>query len=385
MFEFENIQMSKIREIERYRNAERLAKALKHYLTPSNDDISKPRGRIKDQRICQLNAAYKYVCFLEKNIEQLCEKTNNQIPENCHLLHDSVNSGQNGAPIDLMEAPSMRSKLEENGELYMGDIEPFTPTRITNQNIHESSSLSVSTAFASSAINPFRPIKHVRNFDDVDASPILGNQGHYMNENHEFTELNQRSNKRRLVEKSSNEINILPTESMQTDLNNNFLFNLEDQENKFLVKNSVNPRNKSTSNETIYKTPSNELEEDSNGRKSYFLRSTTTRLKYSLLTNMNESKLNKSNSKSNKNKKSQLQSSTASTPSSISSASTTTTTTPIICNTNTCETISNASSNDLDAVNAQNLIKLSLSSSQIAQIFEMNQEMQINQSSFDFV
>lgn len=303
MFEFESIQMNKLREIERYRNAERLAKALKHYLTPSNDETSKPRGRIKDRRICQLNAAYKYVCFLEKNIEQLCLKTNNQIPENCHLLHDSVNSGQNGIQIDLMEAPSMRYKPEENSDFNMDEIEPFTPTRISNQNIHESSSLSVSTAFASSAINTFRPLKHLRNFNDVDASPIFGNQSHYINENDEFTELNQRAVKRRLLEKSNNEMNILSSVNLVKDVNNNFLFNSEDQENQFLVKNQVNKINKPNLIEKIEKTPSNELQEDNNGRKTYFLRSTTTRLKYSLLANSTDKKLNRSNLKKREEQK----------------------------------------------------------------------------------
>ena len=88
MSEMENVQMNKMREIERLRNAERLGKALRPYLQPSsNEETQKTRGRVKDKRICQLNAAYKYVLLLEKSLKELCEKTNEPLSDECRLLH----------------------------------------------------------------------------------------------------------------------------------------------------------------------------------------------------------------------------------------------------------------------------------------------------------
>ena len=228
--------------------------------------------------------------------------------------------------------------------------EPFTPTR--NHLIHESSTLS--TAMNPNLPDSLRqPLKNLRNFENLNASPILGNERHYINDLEEFSEMKLRGNKRRILDKPNQqytqEISI-----NSTDLNNNNL--------------------------------SQDLDKENNNRRPYFFRSTLSRIKSA---QMNELRLNKTIKKeSTTNKKTdKLQTSTAlsTTPSSCSTSSTTTHTTPNVQINKTTEILLNTpSSNDdlIDSLDSQHLFKMSISQSQIANLFnrEINQE---NKTSFD--
>lgn len=166
---------------ERIKNADRLAKSLKTYLNTS--PIKKKRGFQKDARISQLNAAYKYIIHLEDKLTTICNTHNQLTPEDCKLVH---NTNANF---------SYRNRLQNS------DMTPNTPSQ--RNLIHESSTLSGNAASSSPKISldskktpmcsssstaNMMPLKNLMNFENIDASPILGNENHFFEEIENFSE-----------------------------------------------------------------------------------------------------------------------------------------------------------------------------------------------------
>ena len=172
---------------ERVKNADRLAKSLKSYF-PNSPMSSKKRGPPRDARICQLNAAYKYIVHLESNLKSICSRSNQDLPEDCSLVHNTNIQANN---------ISYRRRLENS------DMTPQTPSQQRNHLVHESSTLSGATSASSpstnvlqnpekantSTANSRRALKTLRKFDNIDASPIMGNENHFINENYFLNEM----------------------------------------------------------------------------------------------------------------------------------------------------------------------------------------------------
>lgn len=157
-------QMSALSQEGRFQNAERLAKSLNSYL-PNNEINRRKNGFQKDKRICHLNAAYHYILHLEGNIKDLHSKLNSQAPEDCCLLANTENN----------------SKFFENS-----DMTPTTPAQ--RNTIHESSTISATASGSSSSsidnhtTKSSKVLTTFRNFGNIDASPILGSENHYFND-----------------------------------------------------------------------------------------------------------------------------------------------------------------------------------------------------------
>lgn len=169
---------------ERVKNADRLAKSLKSYITNS-PMTAKKRGPPRDARICQLSAAYKYIVHLESNLKNICNRSNQDLPEDCNLVHNTNIQANN---------LSYRRRLENS------DMTPQTPSQQRNHLVHESSTLSGATSASSPSTNVSNPekantsdgrraFKNLRKFDNIDASPIMGNENHFLSENYFLNEM----------------------------------------------------------------------------------------------------------------------------------------------------------------------------------------------------
>ncbi|CAF0962924.1 unnamed protein product [Brachionus calyciflorus] len=221
------------KDVERIRNAERLARALRPYLSDTFEpqSLSTPatlRGRGKDKRICQLNAAYKYCFNLEKKIQELYAKENVLVPDEFKLVHSTLNSNH-------------------SDQTFLFDDDIFhTPIQKSTSLSTDESTATVSS-IVSSSTNTGVPVTTKRSSILSTISPICGPQDHFIDDGTEEFPV-----KRRRVE-----------DKKKLDLNNNV----------------VNVP-KSNSNEPIL----NNLE----FRKHYFLRSTAIRIK-NALSGVNES------------------------------------------------------------------------------------------------
>ena len=105
----------RISDLERYKNAEKLARALRAYLATGEqqqlDESSKSRGgRTKDKRICQLNAAYKYCAYLEQTIRTLYEGEHMTVPDDCQLLTTLSRREQDEGNSNTPHHPNMITK-----------------------------------------------------------------------------------------------------------------------------------------------------------------------------------------------------------------------------------------------------------------------------------
>lgn len=267
---------------------------------------------------------------------------------------------------------------------------PTTPSERTNL-IHESSTIS-GTASSSSPTSSLesnsnskkpmcstsQPLRSLRNFENVDASPILGNENHFFGEIENFDEFETNIRSRKSPASNPRKRKLITSDSAETDINNNHLFNQninkENQKPSQITsfKSSVPSTPKNEPLNQNLQTPDNRdqnLDPDMvNGRKHYFLRS-TNRLKNMLIANNPVAKSTPVNRKRTPAiKKNQLHSRML--DSSISSTrSTSTATTPSVPNSN----MSTNSSNEFDNIDSKHLIKLNLSQEQVAQLYESNQ------------
>lgn len=377
---------------ERVKNADRLAKSLKSYL--SNSLITtKKRGPPRDARICQLNAAYKYIVHLETNLKNICNRSNQELPEDCSLVHNTNIQANN---------LSYRRRLENS------DMTPQTPSQQRNHLVHESSTLSGATSASSPSTNVSNPekaddntssgrraLKTLRKFDNIDASPIMGNENHFLNENYFLNEMDNFvydiNTKSKTAHTSSSKSPASRKRKFDEDLdqNNNNInmldLNLHKETTNLLPSNKATPSDskrsvqntpKNNINSTNFHTPDlnfqqQNLEETDSGRKTYFLRS-TTKLKNMLIANNPVSKSspapNKRTPRNNNAFKKNLPSRFLDT-SIGSTRSTSVTTTPSVPNSN----MSTNSSNEFEGLDAKNLLKIDLSHEQVAQIYESNQ------------
>ena len=351
---------------DRYRNAERLAKSLKIYL-PSPSEITKQkRGPPRDKRICQLNAAYKYIMHLENNIKDMCVKTNSKLPDDCKLVSSMI-SRPDASPRTCSNL-SLKMRLNNSG---IG----LSPSR-RNQLIHESSTISDTASTSTMETKLLNPLKCLRNFENIDASPILGNQNHFYNENdelfrdfeHKFGAQPVASTSKSLSRKRSGEQVTQTSATIQVDENNNE------------KENTTTASNCSIKQRAPKRAESCEQLEESIGRKHYFLRS-TNRLKNMLIANnmnikqpLGVCKRTATPTIQKRDKYSrQLDSSIASTRS-IS--------TPSVPNSN----MSTTSSNEFDSLDTKQLIRVNLSPDQIAQLYKSNQNDNLDtKEKFDFI
>ena len=161
----------------RLQNAEQLAKSLNSYLP--NNEINRRKGFQKDKRICHLNAAYHYILHLEGNIKQLHNKLHSRVPEDCCLLGNTTEN--------LSTNNITNNKIFENS-----DMTPTTPAQ-RNTLIHESSTISATASGSSSSSSidknnakSSKVLTTFKNFGNIDASPILGHENHYLND--DFTD-----------------------------------------------------------------------------------------------------------------------------------------------------------------------------------------------------
>jgi len=365
---------------DRIKNADRLAKSLSSYLT--NNSITKQkRGPPKDTRICQLNAAYKYIIHLEDNLKNICNKNKQELPDDCNLVHNAYIQTNN---------MSFRRRLENS------DMTPTTPTQ-RNDLIHESSTLSgsISASSPTTILDSNKPncstskpsSKTLRNFD-IDASPILGSENHFYNEIDNFSEFENKlgktncsqamnfnlntSRKRKLnTGSNNNNIEINNNNSNCVDLNNNSEKEKKIRGNKRSALNTPKMSNIIT-NTIDFQTPDNlnqnliQHNQDTITRNHYFLRS-TNRLKNMLIASNvvtktpPSSNLKNDNTKQIKNKKNPY-SKFLDMSQSSSKSSSSMTTTPSVPNSN----ISSNVSNEFDGLESknQNIIKTNLSQEQ---------------------
>lgn len=341
---------------DRIKNADRLAKSLKTYLTES--PIKKPRrgGFPKDPRITQLNAAYKYIIHLEDKLTDICRVHNSPISEDCTLLHTTNNRLNN---------LSYRNRLENS------DMTPQTPTH--GMEALEGSKPMCSSS-SSSGIN--MPLNNLRGFENlIDASPILGSENHFFGDVENFTEFESslktsktsNSRKRKLLNPTLMSNSIL---SGEVDMNNNEITTNTTTNNKENQNNQTQLYSKPGSSRSL-KTPDsgchnlNDEDGTSIGGKRYFLRS-TTKLKNMLMANNTvvtpPAVVSKRLTNSKKRSLKGLDSSMCSSTRSTSMA-----TTPSVSNPNS--NMSTTSSNEFDTIDPNNLIKLSLSQEQITQLY----------------
>jgi hypothetical protein len=248
--ETDNLPLSKLRDIERYKNAERMARALRPYL-PSQDDQtpsrSASRGRTKDKRICQLSAAFKYCTHLEKGLKDAYEKCGTllgPLTDDYKLLSNSllsnnnnnlINSTQNTNIENIVDYSTMNNtetQISINNSCFKlsdaldDEAENFylspNQNHQNNASIHESSTISATNGAANhinkKAINnnnnnskktkeecaKLRTVNNLRNFDHVDTSPILSCYlDENVDENNNSTINNKR--KRRYVDINNNQ------------------------------------------------------------------------------------------------------------------------------------------------------------------------------------
>lgn len=349
----------------------------------------KKRGQPRDARICQLNAAYKYIVHLESNLKNICNRSNQDLPEDCNLVHNTNIHANN---------LSYRRRLENS------DMTPQTPSQQRDHLVHESSTLSGATSASSPSTNVSNPekantsdgrraFKTLRKFDNIDASPIMGNENHFLNENYSLNEIDNfvydiqtklktpqtistkspASRKRKLdedLDQNNNNINMLDLNSHKETMTKG---TSSASNSKRSVQNT--PKNNNTKiNSVNFHTPENfqqNLEEPDSGRKTYFLRS-TTKLKNMLIANNPVSK----SSPAPNNKRTPRNGALKKNPYSRfldtsigSTRSTSVATTPSVPNSN----MSTNSSNEFEGLDAKNLLKIDLSQEQIAQIYESNQ------------
>ncbi len=171
---------------ERINNADRLAKSLKTYLSTS--PIRKKRGAQKDARICQLNAAYKYIIHLEDKLTNICNTHNQLIPDDCKLVHNTnvnLSYRQRLQNSDMTpNTPSQRNLIQESSTLS-GTAASSSPKIFTDS---KKTPMCNSSRNNRSITSNIMPLKNLINFENIDASPIMGNENHFFEGIENFTE-----------------------------------------------------------------------------------------------------------------------------------------------------------------------------------------------------
>lgn len=370
---------SKQKDSERYKNAEILARALKAYqLEETSANIgsqsapSRARGRSKDSRICQLNAAFKYCAHLEQAIKEFCDKENAQIPDDCKLITNAkftlATDRDNEEVSSNDESSSMNSYL--------------TPNQKNNASVIHESSLAIASSSTTNAMCSSGGVltrsraQQLRNFkNNVVASPILG-PGHYVTVNeveHDLSELRSRLNRKRRITEQQPELEI-------SNLSNLSTTNTSKRANR--DSSSVNNSKKSlldlNNNEVAVATPKSETENESNGeRKQYFLRSRKNSQQQQHQSLIAQTAHKRQMLKKNLAKSAKLDSSMGS-----SSRSSSLTTTPSISNTRASSDASSSSSSssvghsslhELESMDARQLLKVDMSQEQLEKILDLNQ------------
>lgn len=241
-------KMSK--DLERIRNAERLARALRPYLCEPFEPqcLSTPasaRGRNKDKRICQLNAAYKYCLALEQKIAELCGKEN-IVPDEYRLVHSTISQCEFSGQFD--------------DDIFQTPVQKFCP--LLND---ESSTASSSTSGAPA------PTKRPSILSTI--SPISGPQDHFIDDSSEISDLAVK--KRRVEEKNNNTDSGLATSVKSTEPDQ--LNNLEFRRHYFLRSTAIRIKNAlSAQNEKVARRTSNKKANTSTHSSSRSSSVTTT-------------------------------------------------------------------------------------------------------------
>lgn len=229
-------KMSK--DLERIRNAERLARALRPYLCEPFEPqcLSTPssaRGRNKDKRICQLNAAYKYCLTLEQKIAELCGKEN-IVPDEFRLVHSTISQSEFSAQFD--------------DDIFQTPVQKFCP--LLND---ESSTASSSVVCSSTNSGAPAPAKRPNILSTI--SPINGPQDHFIDDSSEISDF---AVKKRRVEAKNNTTDsglVASAKSSEPDQLNN----LEFRRHYFLrstairIKNALSVQNEKASRRTSSK------------------------------------------------------------------------------------------------------------------------------------
>lgn len=396
----DNETTSKSKDNERLKNAERLARALRPYLneetstgagvstttqTRSHQSTS-TRGRTKDKRICQLNAAYKYCIHLEKTLKELYDKENTQVPDDCKLVHciTNLNLSRFDQSTNLNET-NLAEQTTSTNNLYQ--------TPMQKNNIHESSSLSSAVSSSTNTGTLNRRLKS--SFKNLDASPILGAKSHYINDNDENTEFRRQStsSRKRRLDDLSTYSNTSAKKAAVVDLNNNnselsdMNLNTPSSTNNYNNNNISQTTKNSTSlanlTNTSTKNTNNKNSTNVEFRRHYFLRSTANRLKNAL------------GKQTNTNQASHLQSPVATKlESSIMSSSRSSSlhTTPILRTTNNTGTSSDLStastaSSLLDNLDHRQLLRVDMAPEEMNNLFVLNSKENVlnSKETFNFV
>jgi len=278
--------------------------------------------------------------------------------------------------------PSQRNLIHESSTLS-GSAASSSPKISLNSKKTPMCSSSSSSSSRSSSTTNMMPLKNLINFENIDASPILGNENHFFGEIENFTEFESN------IQTSSAQSNF---KSPRVNSRKRKLTDL----NTPVISNDFNNNSKPCSSKSL-QMPGNScqnLEDDSVGRKHYFLRS-TNRLKNMLIANNPVSQKQQSEqdkttlvaikkSRQSSTKKSQynriFDSSLGST------RSTSVATTPSVPNSNMSTNSSNEFDQNLNTIETKHLIKLNLSQDQVAQLYESNQKENLSlKKTFNFV
>ncbi len=385
---------------ERYRNAERLSRALRGYMQ-LDEALIKSRGRTKDKRICQLNAAYKYCIHLETTIRDMCEREGVSVPDDCKLIHVAAQTAANGT---LDDAANTNENDEDSIMIDQGSTSYLTPNQQNNWSIHESSTLSSAIASNTTASNVSTGVmtrsrlqRHLQNSFQhaVDASPILGAPATQSETSSDLKELRSRlGGKKRKLEttaepvadqaslSSVNSSDILEIPSKQKLLANIDLLDLNNNTERGKSSEIENP-------EKHFNTPSSVSSCDSSDLISAMkdsARPVEASTRHYFLRSMNRSKTQSESSRHStpttqqRNRmrravQSKLDSSLASSSSSGSSLLTT----PSSLRSATSGSDVSSSTghgsimNDLETVDARQLLKADITDAQLSTIFDLNQ------------
>jgi hypothetical protein len=392
---------------DRYRNAERLSRALRSYMQ-LDEALIKSRGRTKDKRICQLNAAYKYCIHLEATVRGMCEREGVPVADDCNLVHSTAAS--NNTDEDAVAADNMPENDEDSIMIDEASTSYLTPNQQTNWSIHESSTLSSAVAFnntnasnvSTGMMTRRRLQRHLQNSFQhaVDASPILGGPSTQTEHSTgDMKDLRARLNgKKRKAESSTIEST---TEQASVDDNTELVVEMPpikqtlrskidslDLNNNSEHTRNNNPSSEKAQQETHFNTPSSvsscgsdllsstkntKSEESSSSTRHYFLRSMNRSKSGQLDSSRHSTPTTQQRNRMKRTVQSKLDSSLA------SSSSGSSLTTPLsLRSTASGSDVSSSTGhssimNDLETMDARQLLKADITDAQLSTIFDLNQ------------
>jgi hypothetical protein len=391
-----------ITNMERYRNVERLDRALRAFAQLETETPllakSSSRGRTKDKRICQLNAAYKYCAHLEQKIKEMCERTDSQVPEDCKLLHtamsavndanDDVNMNEDEAEEEEEEEMAVRRKKPATVEVSSY----LTPNQNQNGSIHESSTLSsvatTSKSIASTSTGMMtrsRMQRHLQNSFQLDTSPILGPRPSEVVNDLDELRVRLGSSKRRRVEVSSSATSTASASSSTIDA--------KQQRKQHTALADLNVLASGFHTPTSVSSCSSDLAAKLEPTRQYFLRSYVNRANSSTASSISHSSTPQQPSQQRNRVKKAVQSKLNSSLASSSSSGSSITTPPSIANTAASSSGGSSSSSssadvstsiaahhssigDLESVDARQLLKADSDMTDpqlLSKLFDLNQ------------